>query len=186
MGINGWIKHTPLWNNKNLQELKEIGTIKTWEKSGIVKLVQLYNQALLKSFATLKVEFGIPENSLYNYIQIKHALKSQFGDHGPSWSESAVLQKLGDREGHGGTIAEIYPHICKNSIETPEKRKSRGKWERELGAISDGQWREILVGGHRVSISPAQRISHLMVIHRTYYTPKRLFEFGRGTDANCP
>lgn len=155
-------------------------------KKGINKLVQLYNQNVLKSFLSLKEEFDIPDWSLYNYIQIKHALNTQFGGQGPSWNNSPILQKLGNQGGHSGTIAEIYPHICKSSIETPEKLKSRSKWERDLGIFSDGQWREILVGGHQVSISPAQKISHLMLLHRAYYTPKRLFEFGRRIDAKCP
>ena len=39
---------------------------------------------------------------------------------------------------------------------------------------------------HLVTVSPAQRFSFLMLIHRTYYTPKRLFNFGWRVDAGCP
>lgn len=77
-----------------------------------------------------------------------------------------------------GFISDIYLDLCGGSIECPESLKSRGKWEEDLGAISDGQWRKVLERGHLVSVSPTQVVSFLMLVHRPYYTPKRMFEFG--------
>lgn len=185
-GMGGLMKCTPLWNNKNLEELKEIGKIKSWEMRGINKLSQLYNQNTLKTFGSLKEEFGIPDHSYYSYQQIKHALSRQFGGQGPVWNRSIIFQKLDMQGGHGGSIAEMYPDICKSIIETPGKLKCRSKWEEDLGVISDEQWKEILAGGHQVSVSPAQKVSQLMLLHRTYYTPKRLFRFGGRKDDKCP
>ena len=85
-----------------------------------------------------------------------------------------------------GYISVIYPCICEGSIEGPEQLKSREKWEEGLGTITDRQWRKILEREHMVTVSPAQKFSFLKVIHRTYYTPKRLFNFGWRVDARCP
>lgn len=145
-GMGGETRFTPLWDNKNLQELIQIGKIRIWETKGIVKLVQLYNGSTLKTFSSLKEEFDVPNHSYYNYLQIRHALRAQFGEPGPSWSLSPILQRLCSSDGSGGFIAEMYPHICKGSMEGPEKLKCRRKWEEDLGTIPDEQWIKVLGG----------------------------------------
>lgn len=55
-----------------------------------------------------------------------------------------------------------------------------------MGEITDIQWKRILELGPEVSFSPSQKASHLMLLHRSYYTPKKLFMFGRRTNDECP
>lgn len=131
-------------------------------------------------------EYDIPNHSFYKYLQIRHALNTQFEKQGPIWSNSPIYQKIGRSGGSGGFIAKIYPYICRGSIEGPERLRSRSKWEEDLGTVSDEQWKKLLERGHLVSVSPAHKVSYLMLLHRTYYTPKRLFEFGWRVDARCP
>ena len=37
-----------------------------------------------------------------------------------------------------------------------------------------------------VSIAPAQRLSHLFLLHRMYYTPQKLFKLGWRQNNECP
>lgn len=71
-----------------------MGKIKIWERKGIVSLDQLYNGSSLKTFTALKEDFDIPNSSYYSYLQIKHALKAQFGEQGPVWSTSPTYERL--------------------------------------------------------------------------------------------
>lgn len=58
--------------------------------------------------------------------------------------------------------------------------------EANTGEITEEQWRRILEMGPKISVSPSQKVFHLILIHRAYYTPKNLYGYGRRTDAKCP
>lgn len=62
----------------------------------------------------------------------------------------------------------------------------RDRWAADVGEITDDQWKRILELGPEVSVSPSQTASHLLLLHRAYYTPKKLFMFGRRADGECP
>lgn len=138
-GQGGVTECTPLWDNRNLQELETIGRIKEWEIKGINRLVQLYEGRMLKTFTTLREEYDIPKHTFYKYLQIRHALNAQFGEQGPVWCNTNIYQRIFNPSRIGGFISEIYPYICGRSIERPELLKSRGKWEEDLGTISNEQ-----------------------------------------------
>lgn len=54
------------------------------------------------------------------------------------------------------------------------------------GGMADDQCDRILALGPLVSVSPLQRASHLLLVHRAYYTPKKLYRFFRRIDDKCP
>lgn len=55
-----------------------------------------------------------------------------------------------------------------------------------MGVITYDQWMRILEFGPLVSVSPSQKSSHLLLLHRAFYTPKKLYMFGRRSDDGCP
>lgn len=57
---------------------------------------------------------------------------------------------------------------------------------KKVGNINVTQWNRILELAPLVSLSPSQRMSHLFLLYRTYYTPLILFRFGRRSDSSCP
>ncbi|PIO12292.1 hypothetical protein AB205_0045360 [Aquarana catesbeiana] len=59
------------------------------------------------------------------------------------------------------------------------------KWEEDVGTITEEQWKYVLALGPRVSLAPSQGVSHLYLIYRSYYTPVKLFSFGKSPDAKC-
>lgn len=63
---------------------------------------------------------------------------------------------------------------------------TRERWEADVGEIADDQWKRILESGPLVLVSPSQQALHLLLLHRAYYTPKKLHRFGRRLDDKCP
>lgn len=57
-------------------------------------MIQSYEGNILKSFAELRQEYGIPNKTFYSYLQIRHALGNQFRDHTLEWSKIPLLQKI--------------------------------------------------------------------------------------------
>lgn len=74
MGYKGFMEFSPIWNNGKLQEFYCIGKNRLWEGHGLTRLAQLFIDNVLKSFTALRQEFGIPKETFYYYLQIRHAL----------------------------------------------------------------------------------------------------------------
>lgn len=54
------------------------------------------------------------------------------------------------------------------------------------GVITDEQWSRILELSPQASVTPSQKMSQLFLLHRVYYTPKKLFRYGYRVDDKCP
>lgn len=54
LGYRGLTEYTPLWENRNLDEIQKMGKIKEWERCGIKFMSQLYKDDTLKSFQELR------------------------------------------------------------------------------------------------------------------------------------
>lgn len=65
------------------------------------------------------------------------------------------------------------------------ENKNRIKWEGDVGPLSDDQWEYVLSLGPRITLSPSQVVSHFYLSYRAYYTPLKLFRFGKRPDARC-
>lgn len=52
--------------------------------------------------------------------------------------------------------------------------------------LTYAQWNGIVASIDLLFLLAAQKRTPLYIIHRPYYTPKRLFQFGRRTEAFCP
>lgn len=94
MWYKGATEYTPLWKNKNLDEVRGIKRHREWERQGINRLIQLYEGSIMKTFSDLKREFNISNNSLFKYLQIRHALQVQFNTQIIEWSQILTLQKI--------------------------------------------------------------------------------------------
>lgn len=56
----------------------------------------------------------------------------------------------------------------------------------DVGKITDAQWNSIVASIDQLSLSLTQRLTRFYILHRAYYTPKRLFMFGGRPDASRP
>lgn len=185
LGYVGFSEFSPLWNNKNLKELSVMGKIEEWDRKGIHRLMQLYRAGRLKSFQEIREEFELPNGLLFGYLQLRHALEVQFKGKEIEWCEMPMLRKLVNSMEFRGLISKMYKSISKEGQEGEVEPRRRIKWEEEVGTITVEQWKFNLALGPRVSLSPSQGVSHLYLIYRLYYTPVKLFRFGKRQDAKC-
>lgn len=154
LGYTGFAEFSPLWDNNNLKELKKMGRIEEWDRQGIHCLIQLYKAGRLKSFQELVVEYAISNRSFYRYLQIRHALKAQFGGKAPVWCEMSSLRKLINAASTKGLISDIYGSLNVSAQEGMAENKNRIKWEADVGPLSDDQWEYVLSLGPRSTLSP--------------------------------
>ena len=110
-GQEGMTEYTPLWDNRNLQELESVGKINEWAAKGIIRLAQIYEGRTIKTFATIRKEYDVPKHTFYRYLQTRHALDAQFKRVGPIWVKTLILQKLGNWSKTKGFISEVYSYI---------------------------------------------------------------------------
>lgn len=119
-------------------------------------------------------------------MQIRHALDSQFSNRPLEWCNAPLLNKIIRANTTKGLIAIISGYISERLLALQTTLGVRERWAGDVGEITDSQWKGILKTSPLVSVSPSQQASHLFLIHRGYYTPKRLFRFGRRLDDKCP
>lgn len=186
MGYKGLTEFSPIWHNKQLQELLAIEKNRMWEGHGIYRLAQLFDGNILKSFTDLGREFGIPKETFYGYLQIRHALDKQFRNKSLEWCKTPFLNKVARTASSKGLISAIYGQLTARITMLQTLSRTREGWEADVGELADDQWSRILELGPLVSVSPSQQASHLLLLHRAYYTPKKLHRFGRRLDDKCP
>lgn len=186
MGYRGFTELSPLWQNGQLHELHSIGINRRWERLGITRLAQLFEGNTLKSFADLRREFGLPKETFYFYLQLRHALDKQFKTKALEWCSVLLLNKVVRATNLKGLISGIYDQLTARATNLELLSRTREAWEVDVGELGEDQWKRVLGLGPLVSLSPSQRASHLLLVHRAYYTPKRLHRFGRRPDNKCP
>lgn len=111
-----------------MQELFHVEKSRDWERCGLAYLSQLYRMGVFKSFLELKEEYGIPSQSSFKYLQVRHALKTQFKERLVEWSEVNILQKIINADTSKGLISFIYDSICDKVIRGNEELPCRRGW----------------------------------------------------------
>lgn len=164
IGYAGFSKFSPLWDNKNLKELKVMGKIEVWDRRGIHCLAQLYRAGRFKSFQEIVEEYAVPNRLFYSYLQVRHALDAQFRGKEPEWREMSLLRKLVNTSISKGLISDMYGCISMAGQEGEVESKKRIKWERDVGPVMEVQWNYVLALGPRVSLSFTECIPFLIDI----------------------
>lgn len=73
--------YTSLWYNSRLPELCTKPDPKLWAAYGIlIYLSQVLMETGPKNFQTLKEEFSLPNHLLFQYLQLRHAVRAQSAD----------------------------------------------------------------------------------------------------------
>lgn len=127
---------------------------------------------VLKIFQELKEEFGLSNINKYQYLQLRHALTTQFKEGWLKWSKNPLLKKLVEAPSLKGMISKWCKNIHLKVLEKDSQLSSRVKWEEDMGKLTDSQCNGIVTSIDILSLSAAQRLTQFYNIHRTYYTPK--------------
>lgn len=102
-----------------------------------------------------------------------------------SLAESDFLNSVLATSDEKGIISRIYACLLSH-IQAPDLIPCREKWESDIGPIDGDSWIQILAAGPLVSVSAAQKLSHLFNLHCVYRTPIQLHEWGRGDPETEP
>lgn len=71
--------NNPLWYNPMLNELLTFPDLQCWIFRGVKYLCHQYTEWGFKAFAQLREYFNLPSSYLFFYLQLQHALRTQFG-----------------------------------------------------------------------------------------------------------
>lgn len=186
MKHEGFTSYMPIWNNHSLSELAKLQKPLHWRETDLYSLSQLFTQQAVKSLSVLEEEFNIPKNSHFHYLQIVHAINAQkkIGPltYAPLPLWESIVTKQDTKK---GMISAIYNSLLKAFLDS-RTTPCFAAWEREFGELDSEDWEEIMSLAPKVSLSPSHRLTQLFVFHRIYYTPLKLFKWGRRDSADCP
>lgn len=156
--ITGYTSYTPIWNNANYEEVQRLEGFGLWQTQGLRHVEQLFWNDKIKSFAQISEEFGIPRQRFFQYLQLRHAFHVQARISVFKLNVSKITILLKKRDQKKGLISEIYEILqCKfkETVAVP----ARSQWERDLGALTDAQWSEVLSAIPKVSLSATQKLT---------------------------
>lgn len=176
--------YTPLWHNNKLQELNGIQNSDLWAAKGIYYLHHLFTNGTFKTFEALKMEFQIPNQMFYCYLQIRHAIQTQFSGGLPQPTPNPIIAIVKDTDSKK-LISCFY-----NMLSAPTSAKLayalKPRWEREVGRMEDEEWEEALETCKLVSPKLSDRLSQIYILHRAYLTPLRVARYKRSQSITCP
>lgn len=183
-GADFYHSHTPLWHNRQLQELLHIPAATLWATKGITYLFQVLTPLGVRHFQALREEFDLPAHMLFNYMQLRHALRAQFTDGFPNTQTLPIVEVITGEE-PAKLISNLYNIIRARSIARIIDR-AKNRWEEDIGPIEDSDWEEALENVKKSSPTLSDRLTQLYIIHKAYLTPTQLVKFSRDQDPNCP
>lgn len=102
--------HTPLWDNPHMLKLVSIPDHGIWGNKGVIYLSQVVANGTVKSFQTLKDNFALPNHMLFRYLQLQHALNSQFGDSIPAFKILLLVDIVLGRDPKR-LLSQIYTYL---------------------------------------------------------------------------
>lgn len=183
-GVDFFHSHTPLWHNPLLGELRSLPGAARWAAKGIVFLFQVVTLFGVRHFQTLCEEFDLPPNMQFSYLQLKHALQTQFASGFPDSQMIPVVDVI------TGSNPEKLISTLYTTLRNRETARiidtARFKWEADLGQIDINDWEVILENVRKTSPKLSERLTQLYIIHRSYLTPARIAKFSPNQNLNCP
>lgn len=123
--------YTPLWENPHLPELQTVSDYKLWIARGVIFLSQVIVNGTITSFQALKDGFDLPNHMFFRYLQLRHALNSQFRDSVPSLDSLYLVDPVMGQDPKK-RISTFYNHLLPPAA-TDHAYQLKTKWESDLG-----------------------------------------------------
>ncbi|XP_073455487.1 cysteine protease ATG4A isoform X2 [Aquarana catesbeiana] len=175
----GYKRHMPIWENFCLPEMNKIPEFLECKRAWIHFLYQIFEGDTLLPFSILKDRFQLSKVNFYQYLQIRHALQSQALTFQFQYNPSEILLKATlVRLSKRGLIGDLY-HIFLNTVKGDGQAKRLIRWQKDLIDLNEDEWTRAMEILPEVSISPSQQLTQLFILHRTHYTPQKLFVWGK-------
>ena len=173
-----------IWHNPKLRIDKEWFLWDSWYEKGVSVLGDLYQGTNLKSFEELRIEFDLPRNHFWRYLQLRDLLRGTFGSLNSAPLKVETVEVIFKIFGLGHEASAYYAML----LEVSDKSMivSKIPWERDLEVtISDGDWVRILRNCKKMSRELRTRLIQFKIVNRIYWTPSRLFRVGLSDSPKC-
>ena len=156
---------------------------KKWTDKGLVYIGQLFQGQTLKSFQQLSEEFNLPAHDHYKFLQMRNYLQKnkEWGNLSRDPSNTEQLFVRGEEEKiKKGVISQFFRALQEDLRNKDWESKLR--WERELNdVISEIEWEEACLAGHKLTNSPNWREFDWKVKNRYFRTPVIMAKFGNSS-----
>ena len=172
-GLQGLFKHSLIHNNHLFPPPSTDAAFSLWQRSGLVKLKDLYTNNVFASFSDLCEQFNLPKSHLFRYFQIRNFVKSN-STFSPNISPNSVIDSILDiTTNQKGLISRRYTLI--SHLKATSLDKIRKDWEEELGrAIDDSSWDSALICINNSTSCSKLNLIQFKVVHRIYLTNSKL------------
>lgn len=174
----------PLEGRHDLPVTQEGGFRKLCRTLSIQTWGQLYTNGTFRTHAEFFGEHHPSPLDLFYYIRIRQDMRTLTPGFPNEPMTCQSLHHILQQDTPSHVISRLYSMTQKAQKYTPLQAKAR--WERDLGTpITDDQWAYCCRQTQEVSASSRLRILHYKYLHRTYYTPERLFRLGLRDSSHC-
>ena len=172
-----WFAHSPIFFNALLKIGDSPIFFPLWSNNGVHILSDICNSSGLRSFQDLQNWFSLPGSSFFFYLQLRTAMRT----YGVPWNSLPVTHPL--------HLVLSKPFKCGSKIyhflqkANEEISHAVSLWEKD---ISDNlNWKIIWQNIQLSSRNPNHQVIHYNFIHRTYFTPYKLFKMKVLPSPNC-
>lgn len=107
----------PLWHNPMFPHILNFADHSFWENRGLVAIQDIYTGNVMASFMDLQRKYELPYTAFYRYLQLRHALQTQFGATSTKFSDYPLIGVLRS-QGPKGLVSTIYSHLFATSLNT--------------------------------------------------------------------
>lgn len=127
--------HTPLWDNPGLKELFTIPDHNLWLTQGVWSLSDVYCGTTFKSFQQLKDQFNLPNSMHFHYLQLRHALQTQFRDIPPNLEQLDILNIIKGQDSL--KLISVFYNSLLHPTAALLAYRLKDRWVGDMGEMED-------------------------------------------------
>uniref|UniRef100_A0A803J6W9 Reverse transcriptase zinc-binding domain-containing protein n=1 Tax=Xenopus tropicalis TaxID=8364 RepID=A0A803J6W9_XENTR len=174
---------TPLWCNPKLQHLQTIPDPQLWASFQVKYIQDIVKEGKLLDFQTLKNNFNLPNRMLFRYLQLRHAVHSQFQGTTLQTTPSRIEEQAHNCP-HAKALSRSYAHLA--LANDTLLNKLYNKWLIDIPDMNKEQWKETLDSIFDYIVASRDRLIQYKFLHRAYITPKVLAKISPSQVDECP
>ncbi len=147
-------------------------------------LGDLSKDGLIGEYSDICNRYNLPLSHFLKFLQIRNWIEDQCKDY-PRIGDTPLRKIIHLYDSPTGLISKLYKWI--NDCVDHKHLNLKYKWEKDLNAnYSNQEWETILWNSQTFLTSTKHRLIQFNVLHRTYYTPHRLYHMYQSVSSCCP
>lgn len=166
-----------------MSELLHLPDEDLWTTRGILYLHQLTTNGTLKSFNMLKEEFTLPNYMMFRFLQVKHAVQTQFPISPPQPTPNVIMAIVKNTDPK--KLTSPFYNILITPVATKLAYELKPHWKRAIGSIEDEEWEEAIESCKVVSPKLPDRLTQIYILHQAYLTPLRVARYRSSQSTMC-